>query len=75
VAGALLDLPRFTTGITRRRKSRSTRTSPSTPWIDKLFGTYYYPEDRWPDTYGLHRADTGGSSGADLYPFTRRKAR
>ena len=22
------------------------------PWIDKLFGTYYYP-DRWPATYGL----------------------
>ena len=22
------------------------------PWIDKLFGTYYYP-DHWPDRYGL----------------------
>jgi lathosterol oxidase len=22
------------------------------PWIDRLFGTYYYP-DHWPETYGL----------------------
>src|SRR5207237_10798671 len=22
------------------------------PWIDKLFGTYYYP-DYWPERYGL----------------------
>jgi sterol desaturase/sphingolipid hydroxylase (fatty acid hydroxylase superfamily) len=22
------------------------------PWIDKLFGTYYYPEE-WPESYGL----------------------
>ena len=22
------------------------------PWIDKLFGTYYFPE-KWPDSYGL----------------------
>jgi sterol desaturase/sphingolipid hydroxylase (fatty acid hydroxylase superfamily) len=23
------------------------------PWIDKLLGTYYCPEDRWPEKYGL----------------------
>jgi sterol desaturase/sphingolipid hydroxylase (fatty acid hydroxylase superfamily) len=22
------------------------------PWIDKLFGTYYYPQ-HWPEKYGL----------------------
>jgi len=22
------------------------------PWIDKIFGTYYYP-DEWPERYGL----------------------
>jgi lathosterol oxidase len=26
------------------------------PWIDKLFGTYYYPE-AWPDVYGLDGED------------------
>ena len=23
------------------------------PWIDRLFGTYYCPGDRWPERYGL----------------------
>jgi sterol desaturase/sphingolipid hydroxylase (fatty acid hydroxylase superfamily) len=23
------------------------------PWLDRLFGTYYCPGDRWPDRYGL----------------------
>jgi lathosterol oxidase len=23
------------------------------PWIDRLFGTYYLPEDRWPDELGI----------------------
>jgi len=23
------------------------------PWIDRLFGTYHCPADRWPDRYGL----------------------
>jgi len=23
------------------------------PWIDRLFGTAYLPEGRWPDTYGI----------------------
>ena len=46
------------------------------PWIDKLFGTYYYPEDRWPDTYGLHNEPIpAGFWGQTFYPFTRRKAR
>lgn len=23
------------------------------PWIDRLFGTYHMPDDRWPDDYGI----------------------
>ena len=23
------------------------------PWIDKLFGTLYLPEGRWPTNYGM----------------------
>jgi sterol desaturase/sphingolipid hydroxylase (fatty acid hydroxylase superfamily) len=23
------------------------------PWIDRLFGTYHMPEDRWPEEYGI----------------------
>jgi sterol desaturase/sphingolipid hydroxylase (fatty acid hydroxylase superfamily) len=26
------------------------------PWIDRLFGTYYCPGDRWPEQYGLSDA-------------------
>lgn len=44
------------------------------PWIDRIFGTYYYPEDRWPDTYGLHNEDIPRTFVAQtLYPFTRKK--
>jgi lathosterol oxidase len=45
------------------------------PWIDKLFGTYYYP-DKWPDTYGLD----GEEISPDFFrqtidPFTGKKKR
>jgi len=23
------------------------------PWIDRIFGTYYYPADEWPSNYGI----------------------
>ena len=23
------------------------------PWIDRLFGTQHFPQDRWPKSYGL----------------------
>jgi lathosterol oxidase len=40
------------------------------PWIDKLFGTYYYPDDRWPDTYGLaNEPIPAGFWGQTFYPF------
>ena len=45
------------------------------PWIDKLFGTFYFPEDKWPDTYGLHDEKIpAGFWAQTFYPFTRRKA-
>ncbi len=44
------------------------------PWIDKIFGTYYYPEERWPDTYGLHNETIPASFwGQTFYPFTERR--
>lgn len=45
------------------------------PWIDRLFGTYYFPEDKWPDTYGLHDEKIpAGFWAQTFYPFTRGKA-
>ena len=44
------------------------------PWIDKLFGTYYYPEDKWPDTYGLANEKIPGTFwGQTFYPFIRKQ--
>ena len=48
------------------------------PWVDKIFGTYYYPDDKWPEHYGLHDETIPGTFWAQtLYPFTagRRSAR
>jgi lathosterol oxidase len=41
------------------------------PWIDRIFGTYYFPDgDRWPDTYGLHNEPIPqGFWGQFFYPF------
>jgi len=45
------------------------------PWIDKLFGTCYFPNDKWPDTYGLHNEKIpAGFWAQTFYPFTRRRA-
>jgi sterol desaturase/sphingolipid hydroxylase (fatty acid hydroxylase superfamily) len=45
------------------------------PWIDKLFGTHYLPDDKWPDTYGLNNEDIPPGFWAQfVYPFTRKKA-
>jgi sterol desaturase/sphingolipid hydroxylase (fatty acid hydroxylase superfamily) len=45
------------------------------PWIDRLFGTHYLPEDKWPDTYGLNNEDIPAGFWAQfMYPFTRKKA-
>jgi len=45
------------------------------PWIDRIFGTYYFPKDgSWPETYGLHKEEfPKGFWAQNLYPFRRRK--
>ncbi len=40
------------------------------PWIDKIFGTYYYP-DHWPERYGLDNQEiAAGFFGQTIEPFT-----
>jgi lathosterol oxidase len=44
------------------------------PWIDKMFGTYYHPQDAWPEHYGLDNEPIPGTFvGQFFYPFTRSK--
>lgn len=44
------------------------------PWIDKLFGTYYFPAEGWPETYGLHNEEIPkGFWRQAFYPFTRKQ--
>lgn len=43
------------------------------PWIDKMFGTYYFPET-WPEKYGLDGEELSPSFwGQTIEPFTKRK--
>jgi lathosterol oxidase len=43
------------------------------PWIDKLFGTYYYP-DEWPELYGLDGEEISPSFFRQtIEPFTKKK--
>ena len=43
------------------------------PWIDKIFGTYYYP-DEWPESYGLDGEEIApGFLGQTIEPFTEKK--
>ena len=45
------------------------------PWIDRLFGTYYYP-DHWPETYGLAGEKIpDGFWRQTVLPFFRRNVR
>jgi lathosterol oxidase len=40
------------------------------PWIDRVFGTYYLPKDRWPEAYGLHEEELPpGFWGQFFYPL------
>jgi sterol desaturase/sphingolipid hydroxylase (fatty acid hydroxylase superfamily) len=46
------------------------------PWVDRLFGTYYLPEGKWPDTYGLNNENIpAGFWRQFFYPFTRKESR
>jgi sterol desaturase/sphingolipid hydroxylase (fatty acid hydroxylase superfamily) len=43
------------------------------PWIDKIFGTYYYP-DEWPERYGLDGEEISPSFvGQTIQPFIPKK--
>ncbi|HEY2558414.1 MAG TPA: hypothetical protein VGI48_01750 [Caldimonas sp.] len=40
-----------------------------------MFGTHHYPEEKWPETYGLSNEDIpAGFWGQAFYPFRRKKA-
>jgi sterol desaturase/sphingolipid hydroxylase (fatty acid hydroxylase superfamily) len=41
------------------------------PFLDKLFGTFHLPEDRWPKDYGIPEDVPRGYMGQLAYPFTR----
>lgn len=41
------------------------------PFIDKMFGTFHLPEDRWPKDYGIPEDVPQGYSKQFLYPLTR----
>lgn len=45
------------------------------PWIDKLFGTFHLPDDRWPKAYGIPEELPQGYGGQFLYPWRRGRAR
>ncbi|WP_209347813.1 sterol desaturase family protein [Pontixanthobacter sp. CEM42] len=40
------------------------------PWIDKLFGTFHLPEDRWPKDYGIPEDVPRNYTGQFFYPLT-----
>ena len=44
------------------------------PWLDRLFGTYYLPEGRWPNGYGVPEQVPRGYLAQLRYPFVRRSA-
>lgn len=41
------------------------------PFIDKMFGTFHLPEDRWPENYGIPEDVPKGYTKQFLYPLTR----
>jgi sterol desaturase/sphingolipid hydroxylase (fatty acid hydroxylase superfamily) len=41
------------------------------PWIDKIFGTFHLPENRWPKDYGIPEDVPRSYLGQFAYPFTR----
>ena len=39
------------------------------PWMDWMFGTYYLPRDKWPDSYGIDTPMPEDLAGQLLHPF------
>lgn len=42
------------------------------PFLDKLFGTFHLPQDRWPENYGIPEDVPRDYWGQFLYPWTRK---
>lgn len=43
------------------------------PWLDRMFGTYHFPEKRWPEGYGVPEQVPNGYRAQFAYPFRRRR--
>ncbi len=43
------------------------------PWIDRLFGTHYFPSGQWPKNYGVPEAVPRGYFAQMRYPFVRKR--
>ncbi|MGD9809862.1 MAG: sterol desaturase family protein [Sphingobium sp.] len=41
------------------------------PWLDRLFGTYYFPDSKWPQGYGVPEQVPEGYLAQMKYPFVR----
>jgi sterol desaturase/sphingolipid hydroxylase (fatty acid hydroxylase superfamily) len=41
------------------------------PWLDRLFGTYHFPEGRWPEAYGVPEQVPQGYRAQFAYPFRK----
>ncbi len=44
------------------------------PWLDRIFGTYYLPKDKWPSGYGVPEDVPNGYLAQMRYPFIRKQA-
>jgi sterol desaturase/sphingolipid hydroxylase (fatty acid hydroxylase superfamily) len=42
------------------------------PWLDRIFGTYYLPDTKWPSGYGVPEDVPGGYLAQLKYPFVRK---
>lgn len=42
------------------------------PWLDRLFGTYYFPDGKWPTGYGVPEKVPQGYLAQLRYPFVRK---
>ncbi len=42
------------------------------PWLDKIFGTHYLPESKWPSGYGVPEQVPNGYLAQMKYPFVRK---
>ena len=43
------------------------------PWLDRIFGTYYFPKKAWPSGYGVPEKVPNGYLAQMKYPFVRKQ--